>query len=308
MSMALAATIFAGCSSEDDNFISNDNNEQGLTIIAKVPQEKSNAGTRAIYEDTSDGSTYTTKVSWNTGDGARYALIHNSSASKDSKTFTITDGKGVFTLGVRPDDKTYLYVAHPISGINASGVDIASNSSTFTITPKYGNQGYIYSNITEFNERNILVGCQYYQNKASLDDMEITFKNTFALLKFQLQLPKTANSRIEYTKIMGWDGSDTKNVIYGGNVTMTGSTEGIAWSGTTSGYYEATRNFSFTTPDGKDYKTATFYALVTPQTFNGLYLEVKDHASVVYTYKAAGDVELKAGYMYGIKAKMTKVE
>ena len=54
ISMALAATMFTACNS-DDNDIIQTNNDEGITVYAQLPQEVT---TRVSYADESAGSTY----------------------------------------------------------------------------------------------------------------------------------------------------------------------------------------------------------------------------------------------------------
>lgn len=64
---------------------------------------------------------------------------------------------------------------------------------------------------------------------------------------------------------------------------MTGSTGEFTWTGGSDGEYSRTANISLTNngtnviADG--YRTCTLYVLVTPQTWNGLYLSATDNGS-----------------------------
>ena len=303
--MAITAMMLTACSSEDDA-LTNFEENQGITVYAQLPQEIT---TRVSYADESAGSTYSVKPSWSSGDYIRHAYKSASGDKIGNKLLTINGSIGTFTLATEPKNPSYVYCWHYT---NANSASMASDAtvSTCSLTPST-NKDWIYSYVNAYTQKNLLVGVFYYDGTETFSSAhEITFKNAYALLKFQVKLPSTATGNLSYAKIMGWNGSAATNVGVAGTVTITGSSGNLAWDNTTSSYYEATRNISGTFGTSGDYKTATFYALVTPQTFNGLYLEVKDAADtpVTYTYKANGNVELQAGYMYGIKAKMTKVE
>lgn len=312
------STFFVACNSDDDLQTPAETINEEIKIIASLPQNETRSTTRATYTDDSDGSTYSVKAEWESGDKVRYALYDNGTTStlrKSTKALTISGGVGTFTLANRPKNNSYFYCHHPASADYVGTLNDDATCSTCSFNPP-SNQNYIFATIDAAKMKsNFLIGCLFWDrgDSGTASDMEMEFKNTYALLKISVKLPydKTTNpvSKIKNVVIKGWDGSEATNVKYGGTVTMTGSTGAIVWSGMTNGQYESGIDLGLASPSG-GYREGVFYALVTPQTFSGFYLEVKDQQDtpVTYTYETTGDVELQAGYMYGIKAKLTKVE
>lgn len=315
ISMALAATMFAACSSDDNDIQTNNNqtnNNEEITIIAKLPQDIAKATTRVSYTDESEGSTYSVKPSWEGTEKIRYYYYNvsgNATAATTSEAITLNDGVASFTIAKgTPATNKYAYFWYPTNGYSANLSD-SDPVTSCSLTPN-SNKDYIYSYVNAFANRNVLMGKCIWTTTPALSGVEVDFVNVYALLKFQIKVPTTANTKIRSAKIMGWDGSSATNVGVAGTVTLTGSTGEISWSSTTSDFYYAENRDICSLSSSGDYKVGTFYALVTPQTFNGLYLEVVDNSAspVTYKFKSKKTVDIEAGYMYGIKDIVLKAE
>lgn len=305
--MALAATMFTACDSEDNLITTNEEN-QGIKIYANLQNQ---ASTRVSYEDNSVGTNYSTKAEWESGDyvyvAHRYDVGGTSTEYKNNRPIDTSDGS--FYLTQTPYTDSYIYCWYPSSSYSGAVTNDAT-SSTCTIKPSK-NQTYIFDDMAEMKSKNILVGSiKFNSGDKKGDHRVVNMHNIYALLKFTIKVPTEA-TKYNVETIRSWTGTAQGTVEYNnsGTVTITGGSSTIAWSGLHTGRYTSSTLYDLEDIDGDDtYKLAEFYALVTPQTFSGLYLEIKDNAapSVSYTYKATGDVELAAGYMYHIKAKVAK--
>lgn len=143
------------------------------------------------------------------------------------------------------------------------------------------------------------------------------FKNIYALLKFTIKVPYEGSgeysvSRFTSVTIKGYDGTNATDVKTGGTVTLTGATGAFEWGGTSDGAYTRTANINLTNNGTNEiadgYRTGTLYVLVTPQTWNGLYLSATDNGSTAHTYvyTKTGNITLEAGKMYGINITLKK--
>lgn len=304
MSMALAATMFTACSS-DDNDIIQTNNDEGITVYAQLPQEVT---TRVSYADESVGSTYSLKPSWEGGDNIRFTYYWNNSGTetlRNEPSVSVNIETGAATTGKTPLTNTYVYAAYP-SGITSSNSIPSSDGPSITYTIDNSNVQYnVFGSLEDLKAKNILVGnFQYTGDKTSI----VQFKNVYALVKFQVKVPSSASNLTSITiGCLNKTKTDRGTIIGRGNIQVTND-GAISWV--------STSNAPATLPSGKtvslsgdgEYKEAVFYALIVPQTFNyGLYLEVEDNAAtpVKYYYLKDGEVTLEMGYMYGVKARMT---
>lgn len=303
MSMALAAMVFAACSSDDYDI--QGNNDEGITVYTQLPQEIT---TRVAYADESAGSTYSLSPSWEENDNIRFTYYWNSGTEetlRNEPSVSVNIGTGAATTGKTPLTNTYVYAAYP-SGITSSNSIPSSDGPSITYAIDGSNVQYnVFGSLDDLKAKNILVGnFQYTGNKTSI----VQFKNVYALLKFQVKVPSSASNLTSITIGCLNSGKDNRGAIIGrGNVQLT-SDGTISWV--------STSNAPATLPSGKtvsltgdgEYKEAVFYALIVPQKFNyGLYLEVKDNAAtpVTYYYLKEGELTLERGYMYGVKAKMS---
>ena len=136
ISMALAATMFTACSSDDaldniENGTAADNKEQPITIVANLPQE---SATRVSYTDDSEGTTYSLTPAWAEGDKVRYDYRTSTDEKKRTVGVIITDGIGTFNLNDGdPAASSYIYCHHP-AGANYF-TSLAANTSTCVVTP-----------------------------------------------------------------------------------------------------------------------------------------------------------------------------
>ncbi len=324
ISMALAATMFTACSSDDaldnvENGTAADKKEKPITIVANLPQE---SATRVSYTDVSDGSTYSLTPAWEGEETVRCKIIRNSSVNTSNRSITVNDGIATFDLQAAPDNNTYFYGYHP-SGIDYSCTPSTSDNGatcSWTIpgSGSYSNAVIIYNQASDLKSKNLLIGKGFYGTSTTGINMD--FKNVYALLKFKIYVPYDGSgsdynaSRFTTVTIKGWNGSTATDVAVGGDVTMTGSTGNIAWSNTTSGEYTRTANINLTNNGTNDtssksgYRLATLYVLVTPQTWPGLYLSATDNATNphTYTYTKTGSHTFEAGKMYGINITLSK--
>ena len=298
--MALTATLFTACSSDDDMITINE--DQGITVYAQLPQEIT---TRVSYADESAGSVYSLKPSWESGDKIRFTYWWNDSGTetlRNESSVSVNTETGAATTGKTPLTNTYVYAAYP-SDITSSNTIPSSDGPSITYTIADSNvENNVFGSLDDLKAKNILVGnFQYTGEKTSI----VQFKNVYALIKFQVKVPSTASNLTSITIGCLNSGKNGRGAIIGrGNVQLT-SDGTISWVSTT--------NAKVTLPSGKpvslngdgEYKEAVFYALIVPQTFsNGLYLEVND-GTTSYYYLKAGELTLERGYMYGVKAKMT---
>lgn len=304
--MAVAATMFVACSSDDEMITNNDEiQDQGITVYAQLPQEIT---TRVSYADESVGSTYSLKPSWESDDKIRFTYWWNNSGTEGQRnepSISVNIETGAATTSKTPLTNTYVYAAYP-SSITSSNTIPSSDGPSITYTISNSDVRYnVFGSLEDLKAKNILVGnFQYTGSKTSI----VQFKNVYALLKFQIKVPSTASNLKSITIGSLNNAKDNRGAIIGtGNVQLT-SDGTISWVDT--------GNAPATLPSDKtvglsgegEYKEAVFYALIVPQTFNnGLYLEVQDDAAtpVTYYYLKEGELTLNMGYMYGIKAKMT---
>ena len=309
--MMIVSALIVSCSSDDD--IQNSPVNKEIKIIADLPQESS---TRAAYTDNSEGSTYSLTSAWANGDKVRYDYRTSAATNNEQKRtvdVTITGGVGTFSLSDGdPAASSYIYCHHPASSNYFTS--LADNTSTCVITPPT-NAGYIYNLTSDLSSKNFLVGSlQYSDSKANLN---MAFKNIYALLKFTIKVPyensgEYSVSRFSTVTIKGYDGTNATNVKTGGTVTLTGSTGEFEWGGTSDGAYTRTANIDLTNNGTNEiaggYRTCTLYVLVTPQTWSGLYLSATDNGSTAHTYvySKTGNMTLVAGKMYGINIKLEK--
>lgn len=319
ISMALAATMFTACGSDDvldniENGTATDNKEQPITIVANLPQK---TGTRVSYTDDSEGTTYILTPAWATGDKVRYDYRTSTEEKKRTVSVTITDGIGTFNLSDGdPAASSYIYCHHPASANYFTS--LAANTSTCVVTPPT-NAGFIAASLAEVSGYNYLVGSLQYSDTKSNLNME--FKNVYALLKFNIYIPYEKNteyavSRFTSITLKGFDGTSATNVSINGKVTITGSTGEIVWSDKEAGQYTRSANMALTSDisSKSGYRLGVLYVLVTPQTWNGLYLSATDNANQVdssysnhtYVYTKTGNISLEAGKMYGINITLKK--
>lgn len=292
-----AVALFAACSSDDDMLTSVEEN-QGITIIANLPHD---AITRVAYTETSAGSTYGVKETWEENDKLRCTYWQDGQASQRSENNTVAFEMGAVTIGKTPAANAYVYLSYPTdSWLIPTVADAAGTTSTWEPT---GQANYVFSTINEVAEKNLLVGSfQYTDNKTQT----VTLQNVYALLKFSVKVPTTEAS-IKNIKIgrLNNDGNSRASIYKKASIVMTG--DAISYPKTENGSIDSPSSAVYALTGDGTYKEATFYALVIPQEFtNGLYLELKDAAGTTYKYLKAGTVTLEGGMMYGIKAKVAQ--
>lgn len=288
--------LFAACSSDDDMLTSVEEN-QGITIIANLPHD---AITRVAYTDTSDGSTYGVKETWESGDKLKCTYWQSGQGSQRAENNDVNYETGAVTITKTPAANAYVYLSYPTDLSTPTVADAAGTTSTWAPT---GQANYVFSTINEVAEKNLLVGSfQYTDNKTQT----VTLQNAYALLKFSVKVPTTEASIKNITIGRLNDGGTGRATINSrGKIVMTGSE--ISFSDYVTGAVQSSSSAIFSLTGDGTYKEVTFYALVIPQEFtNGLYLELKDAADATYKYLKAGTVTLVGGKMYGIKAKVVK--
>lgn len=307
-SMAITAMMFTACSSDDDA-IDISNNYQGVTFYAQLPKKATN---RVSYLDTSEGTAYSTKAEWEEGDNlyCSYYYLSGDTKTKFGKGRPVTKATGATYLATSPISDTYIYCNYPASSYKVAVVDDETSSSCTWTVPD-GSTAYIFSD-SEFSSQmknyNIMIGSlMFASGDTPGSDKHVILFNVFSLLKFTIKVPTTATALSQITIAASSNGTARDNVNLRGNFSLVGGKATVTWDGGIVGRYEI-KGTSIALNDIGDanYKEATFYALVRPQTFNGLWLEVKDNADtpVTYRYVKTGAQELQAGYMYGIKAKV----
>lgn len=290
--------LFAACSSDDDMLTSVEEN-QGITIIANLPQ---NGITRVAYTETSDGSKYGVKETWESGDKLRCTYWQKGQDSQRSENNDVNFETGAVTIGKTPAANAYVYLSYPIGLSIPTVADAAGSTSTWA--PDH-QDNYVFSTINEVAAKNLLVGSFQYTNNTT---QTVTLQNAYALLKFSVKVPTTAES-IKNIKIgrLNSGGTSRQGIKIRGKIVMTGSV--ISFTDTANGAIDSPSSAVYDLTGDGTYKEATFYALVIPQEFtNGLYLELKDAAGDTYKYLKPGTVTLEGGMMYGVKAKVAKVE
>ena len=295
ISFAVVA-LFSACSSDDDMLTSVEEN-QGITIIANLPQ---NGITRVAYEDTSDGSTYGVKETWQSDDKPKLCWTEDNSTYKQGNYSVNVETGALSGFRKTPSTDSYLYLYYPNSVTSSYG------DSKLTISPT-GQAGYIFSTINEVAANNLLLGSFQYK---STDDRAhvVEMQNAYALLKFSVKVP-TTEAKIKNITIGGLNdgGTGREDINCRGKIVMTESA--ISFSDLATGAVQSSTGVEFSLTGDGTYKEVTFYALVIPQKFtNGLYLELKDAANAKYNYLKDGTVTLEGGKMYGVKAKVAKVE
>ncbi len=293
----VATTLFTACSSDDDMLTNVEEENQGITIIANLPQ---NGITRVAYEDTSDGSTYGVKETWESGDQPKLYYTEDNSTYKDGNYSVVVETGALSGFGKTPYTDSYLYLYYP------NNVGSSYGDSKLTISPT-GQASYIFATINEVAEKNLLVGSFQYQSTADRAHV-VEMQNAYALLKFSVKVPTTETS-IKNIKIGGLNknGNGRASIYKQASIVMTG--DAISYPNTENGSIDSPSSAVYTLTGDGTYKEVTFYALVIPQKFTyGLYLELKDAADATYKYLKAGTVTLEGGKMYGVKAKVAKVE
>ena len=303
--MAVAATMFVACSSDDDMLTTNEEmQDQGITVYTQLPQEIT---TRVSYADESEGSTYSLKPSWEEGDNIRFTYWWNDGSSnvQRSENRSVTIATGAATIAKTPIASTYVYALYPTDIASSYSIP-SSDGPSITYTISNSNVQYnVFGSLDDLKAKNILVGnFQYTDSKTSI----VQFKNVYALLKFQVKVPSTASNLKSITiGCLNNAKTDRGAIIGRGNVQLT-SDGTISWVSTSNAPIQLPSGKTVSLSGTGEYKEAVFYALAVPQTFsNGLYLEVTDDAATpnTYYYLKEGEVTLAMGYMYGIKAKMT---
>lgn len=304
--MAIVATaLFAACSSEDDA-VTRVEEPQGITIIANLPQD---GITRVAYEETTSGSNYGVKETWETGDKLRCTYWQSGEGTQRSENNDVNYETGAVKIQKNPADNAYVYLSYPIGLSTPTVADAAGTTATWSSLDQ---SNYVYADINALKTggKNLLVGSFQYTGSTT---QTVTLQNVYALLKFSVKVPTTAAS-IKNIKIGKLNGDQNKRATITNKATdivMTGTT--ISYSGTANGAIDSPSSATYTLTGDGTYKEATFYALVIPQKFDkGLYLELKDANNVTYTYMKptgksgqAADQTLEAGKMYGIKAVLT---
>lgn len=307
------AFVMTSCSSDDD-VIADVNTDSEFTILAKLPQT---ASTRMTGVDTSDGSGYGMKFSWESTDQVRFYYW---ALNKDTQqnTYQVFDrplsnkdkleddgGIGKFKLGTRPNQNCNVYASWGKFSVSDFTVPDAAAA---TATVFVNSDERVYDNVTDVTADNPMFGVVSYTSpKGSVEYNEMTFAPVHALLKLMLSFPEEVTS-ISEVSIQKWNGTKATNPITRRYYKITGSSGSIESlvdashdETTASGGYKVTSK-SFTVTD----KKITLYALVHPQDWDGISITVKDNSSNTYTYTSTGSNTLKVGEMYGIKAKLTK--
>lgn len=299
--MALAAGMLAACSSDDD--IQTGENNQEVKVIASLPQDVT---TRVAYSGEGSGNSYSVKAAWESGDNIRYSSIVSSAANNSGdRPITITGSTGTFGLNEHPDANTYFYCYYPMSAIYNK--TIAAGGASIEIEPN-NNGTYIFSNIDEIKEKNLLVGTQQYTGAAA--NLTVQFKNVWSLLKINLRIPKSGNDGItkitEISRISWCQSNSSVYPISKGKVTMT-SSGNISWAATSQNQHYSKTGINAALTERDDYMVTTFFAIVTPQDWDGFYIIVKDNNNVSHTYyKSDAKVTLEPGAMYIVDVSFSK--
>lgn len=289
-----AVALFAACSSDDDMLTSVEEN-QGITIIANLPHD---AITRVAYTETSAGSTYGVKETWESGDKPKLYWTEDNSTYKSGNYSVDVETGALSGFNKQPYTDSYLYLYYPNSVSSSYG------DSKLTISPT-GQAGYIFATINEVAEKNLLVGSFQYKSTADKTHV-VEMQNAYALLKFSVKVPTTeaTTTKVEFGNANSGVTGKGKMSLVQGSVALDG-TNAPEWTKTDNATsITKSINLTLNAIGGSNYKETTFYALVIPQTFdNGLYLAVTA-GGTTYTYVKGGSQVLEAGMMYGIKAKL----
>ncbi len=312
--IAIAATMFAACSSDDD-IVTNNTNDQEFTIIAKLPES---AMTRMAGTDESAGTTYSMKFDWQTTDQVRFYYYYNKNVSGTptstydafdrpiNNTSTLsTDGFAQFNLGTRPGQSCYVYA----SWVNFSNSTLTvSDAAAATATVHINHDTRVYNSASDVANNNPMFGAVSYTAPSGNVNYNtqgtLNFKNVCALMKFSLTLPDVDGASISDVSIQQYNGSPAKavNPVTRRYYTITGSTgviaplvDGSHAETKASGGYKVTgKSFAVTN------NQITLYAIVHPQTWDGISIILKDSKNKTYTFQKTGSQTLETGKMYGV--------
>ncbi len=316
ISMALAATMFTACSSDDalDNIENGNqtvsNAEQEFTIIANLPKD---GATRMAGTDENN----IMKFDWESGDQVRFYYYYDNSGTSTYNTFDrsisntetmATDGFAKFSLGTRPGQNCYVYA----SWVNFSTSNLTvENAAAETATVYVNSQNRVYNTTDDVADNNPMFGAVYYTSPSGSVEYDtegvLNFKTVSALLKLTLTLPSGHGSNITDVKIQQWSGTKASNPVIRRYYRITGSTNAIDKLVDTD-HEEKTGGYSVT---GKAFAVTddkiTLYAIVHPQEWAGLCVTVKDDSATpnTYYYKKTGTKTLETGNMYRINGTMT---
>lgn len=289
-----AVALFAACSSDDDMLTSVEEN-QGITIIANLPQ---NGITRVAYTETSAGSTYGVKETWESGDKPKLWWTEDNSNYRNFSYSVDVETGALSEFDKTPYTDSYLYLHYP------NGVTSSYGDSKLTISPT-GQANYIFKTINDVAAQNLLIGSFQYTGNTT---QTVTLQNAYALLKFSVKVPTPAETitKVEFGNANNGVTGKGKMSLAQGSVALDG-TNAPVWTAPDGAKSSISKSITLTlnAVAGSDtYKETTFYALVIPQTFdNGLYLAVTA-GGTEYKYVKGGSQVLQAGMMYGIKAKI----
>lgn len=308
--IALAATMFAACSSDDDIQTINDNNKE-FTIIAQLPE---NSTTRMTATDNSSVSTYGMDFAWVENEYIYFYYNMSSDMSsvwskKTRPAKNISNGTATFTLASGEDPSAsgnYLYASK--LSLSATDDSKGSDSSTADIAYFYIDcQKWIYDNLTDVGNNNPMFGAVKYTTGTSSYSSTLKFYNVCALLKFDLTLPDGVET-ITGVDIYGYNTKE-ENLTFRQNLKVTGST-GIPEfidDAVTYKTKKEKRNNNHLSVSSKSFSVTsnniTLYAFIIPQSINGLYIKLTDSSSKTYTNykKFTSPQTLEAGKMYGVK-------
>lgn len=314
ISLALAATMFTACGSDDEILeIPNTTPTEAsakdteFTIIAQLPE---NSITRLAATDNSSGSTYGMDFAWENNEYIQFYYNTSSGWVKESRPAkNITDGTATFTLasGKEPSASgNYLYATK--LSLSATEDSKGSDSSTADIAYFYIDcQKWIYDNLTDVGNNNPMFGAVQYSASTSFSSTLI-FKNVCALLKFDLTLPDEVGT-ITGVDIYGYNTKE-ENLTFRQNLKVTGSTgipefidDAVTYKTTT----KEKRNNNHLSVSSKSFSVTsnkiTLYAFIIPQSINGIHIKLTDSNSATYTKSKKFDSPqtLDAGKMYGVK-------
>lgn len=316
MMMALAATMFTACNSDDD-IQSNENESREFTIIASLPQDQV-ATTRVVATDNSDVSSGTYGMSFKFTLNEYFRFYYRSSSqfertNRPAKDVSPTDGgpTASFSLSTAPGGENYY--------VYASNIQLGSDSSkgsNDTDSP-YGYfylevNNCIYNNLTDVQTNNPLFGVVKYTTSTTF--ASLNFKNVCSLVRFDITLPEGVTS-ITGVDIYGYNTS-SENLVFGKNLKVTGSDGSAVFVDETITYGEksrSTRSSNHYAISGKSFTVTenklTLYAIMIPQTINGLYVQLND-GTHTYTKskKFTSAATLEAGTMYGVKLTYTAAD
>lgn len=322
MIMTLAIVIFASCSSDDNDPISNSNNNNEYTIVAKLPQTGT---TRIAGSDDTEEGVYAMSFTWTT-DQARFVFNATDNSFKKNSidpSISADEKTATFSLKNHPKANSYIYGCTSTSTPFIGTCKVTNTEETYDAATVnfYVQLGSCISNSdTEIGTLNPMFGVMQENSTDTSIPNTMTFKNVCALIKFTIQMPEGIERPIRYVTIKGWDGSSEQNIEIKKNLEGTGSNSTYAFQDTDyddsyrneSGEIAVTGKTWYVDGDNK----LTLYAVLIPQTLDGLYIQLKlNDGKTTYTKKITfkeNSVKtaktFEEGNMYGINLTYTSAD